>query len=60
MQIGELVEIHYPDGVTEPGVIAAFDEHTVTVRRTGADDGAFIVPVRRLRADAPGRWRLDL
>ncbi len=60
MQIGDEVEIHYPDGVTEPGAIAAFDHNTVTVRRTGGEDGAFIVPVRRLRAQTPGRWRLDL
>ncbi len=60
MTVGDPVEIRYPDGVTEPGIIAALDVATVTVRRVGADDGAFIVPLRRLRPLAPHRWRLDL
>lgn len=59
--VGDTVEIRYPDGVIEPGIVTARDAATVTVRRTGADnDGAFIVPIRRLRPATPGRWRLDL
>ena len=61
MMVGDFVNIRYPDGLIQKGMIVNIDTDTIMVRRQAArrEAGAIIVHARRLRRTAPHSWKLD-